>query len=81
MKKFVGLCACTMGLAHTFMAAEAIQKAAEKKVMNAKQKPKVLTVFKTSLQLKILQELMLSYYQQLLPLKTWKDLKDMKFMK
>lgn len=31
MKKFVGLCACTMGLAHTFMAAEAIQKAAEKK--------------------------------------------------
>lgn len=36
MKKFVGLCACTMGLAHTFMAAEAIQKAAEKKVMNAK---------------------------------------------
>ncbi len=29
MKKFVGLCACTMGLAHTFMAAEAIEKAAK----------------------------------------------------
>lgn len=36
MKKFVGLCACTMGLAHTFMAAEAIQKAAEKKGYDCK---------------------------------------------
>ena len=31
MKKFIGLCACTMGLAHTFMAAEAIEQAAKKK--------------------------------------------------
>lgn len=28
-KKIVGLCACTMGLAHTFMAAEALEEAAK----------------------------------------------------
>jgi len=27
-KKLVGLCACTMGLAHTFMAAQALEEAA-----------------------------------------------------
>ncbi|MCI5839421.1 MAG: fructose PTS transporter subunit IIB [Peptoniphilaceae bacterium] len=36
MKKFVGLCACTMGLAHTFMAAEAIEKAAKKRGYDVK---------------------------------------------
>lgn len=30
MKKLVALCACPMGLAHTFMAAEAIEQAAKK---------------------------------------------------
>ncbi|WP_156299664.1 PTS fructose transporter subunit IIB [Streptobacillus canis] len=29
MKKVVAVCACPMGLAHTFMAAESLQKAAE----------------------------------------------------
>lgn len=28
-KKLVGLCACTMGLAHTFMAAQALEEAAK----------------------------------------------------
>lgn len=36
MKKFVGLCACTMGLAHTFMAAEAIEEAAKKRGYDVK---------------------------------------------
>lgn len=35
-KKFVGLCACTMGLAHTFMAAEALEQAAKEKGYNVK---------------------------------------------
>ena len=30
-KKLIALCACPMGLAHTFMAAEAIEKAAKEK--------------------------------------------------
>lgn len=30
MKKLVALCACPMGLAHTFMAAEAIEQAGKK---------------------------------------------------
>lgn len=30
-RKLVGLCACTMGLAHTFMAAEALERAAKEK--------------------------------------------------
>ncbi|WP_218950325.1 PTS fructose transporter subunit IIB [Streptobacillus felis] len=29
MKKVVAICACPMGLAHTFMAAESLQKAAD----------------------------------------------------
>ena len=36
MKKFVGLCACTMGLAHTFMAAEAMEEEAKKRGYEAK---------------------------------------------
>ena len=31
MKKFVGLCACTMGLAHTFMAAQSMEDEAKKR--------------------------------------------------
>lgn len=30
-RKLIGLCACTMGLAHTFMAAEALERAAKEK--------------------------------------------------
>lgn len=30
-KKIVGVCACTMGLAHTFMAAEALEKTAKER--------------------------------------------------
>lgn len=36
MKKLVALCACPMGLAHTFMAAEAIEQAAKKAGYEAK---------------------------------------------
>ncbi|MBZ2175099.1 PTS fructose transporter subunit IIB [Schnuerera sp. xch1] len=35
-KKFIGLCACTMGLAHTFMAAEALEQAAKEKGYDVK---------------------------------------------
>jgi fructose-specific PTS system IIB-like component len=35
-KKIVGLCACTMGLAHTFMAAEALEQAAKEKGYDVK---------------------------------------------
>ena len=35
-RKLVGLCACTMGLAHTFMAAEALEKAAKEKGYDVK---------------------------------------------
>lgn len=35
-RKFIGLCACTMGLAHTFMAAEALEQAAKEKGYDAK---------------------------------------------
>lgn len=35
-KKLVGLCACTMGLAHTFMAAEALEQAAKEKGYDVK---------------------------------------------
>ncbi|MFO3717251.1 PTS fructose transporter subunit IIB [Anaerococcus sp. ENR1011] len=31
MRKFVGLCACTMGLAHTFMAAQSMEDEAKKR--------------------------------------------------
>ena len=30
MKKIVGICACPMGVAHTYMAADAIEEAAKK---------------------------------------------------
>lgn len=36
MKKFVGLCACTMGLAHTFMAAQSMEDEAKKRGYEAK---------------------------------------------
>ena len=35
-KKIIGLCACPMGLAHTFMAAEALEKAAKEKEYDVK---------------------------------------------
>ncbi len=35
-RKLVGLCACTMGLAHTFMAAEALEQAAKEKGYDVK---------------------------------------------
>lgn len=35
-KKLVGLCACTMGLAHTFMAAQALEEAAKELGYDAK---------------------------------------------
>ena len=35
-KKIIGLCACPMGLAHTFMAAEALEKAAKEKGYDVK---------------------------------------------
>lgn len=34
--KLIALCACPMGLAHTFMAAEAIENEAKKEDMNTK---------------------------------------------
>lgn len=36
MKKLIALCACPMGLAHTFMAAEAIEEAGKKAGYNVK---------------------------------------------
>ncbi len=35
-KKIVGVCACTMGLAHTFMAAEALEQSAKEKGYDVK---------------------------------------------
>jgi fructose-specific PTS system IIB-like component len=35
-RKLIGLCACPMGLAHTFMAAEALEKAAKEKGYDVK---------------------------------------------
>lgn len=35
-KKLIGLCACTMGLAHTFMAAEALEIAGKEKGYDTK---------------------------------------------
>lgn len=46
-KKLIAVCACPMGLAHTFMAAQALEEAAVEAGYEVKIEPRALMVFKT----------------------------------
>ena len=81
MAKFVAICACPMGLAHTFMAADSLKKAAEELGVEIKIETQGADGIKNELTKKTLKKLMLLYMQLLSHLKVLKDLMMLMFMK